>query len=259
MKTFIIKKEITLKINDFRLIFTKKELDLKPKLKEWCNSNVNKYIHYEDTKGNRLSSGEGSKLSSFNNNSFRLSIEPFLKSLNTIDKIVTIWIVFYDNKIVISDEEILDNNGIEEIKSEYSYYENIREDVTNNTDVSEYTHFQYGKHMTNELVNHEPVNEIGVIYLFSLYAIKYGILITSFSERKYPDAEALFPKPNNKFKKRYIEFEYKSSSFKKHESDESHILKNVDIEEILVVCWIHDYKNCPTEVLCLRDYFMNRD
>ncbi len=41
------------------------------------------------------------------------------------------------------------------------------------------------------------------------------------------------------------EFEYKSSSFKAH----NHTPSQCDI----VICWEHDWADCPLEVLCLKD------
>jgi hypothetical protein len=257
MKIFIAKKEITKSIiKDGRITFTKKELDNKPILKKWCETNVNKYIHYEDNKGNRLSSSEGSKLTIYNGLSYRIAIEGFLKTIFKINSLITIWIEFYENKIVLSDKEIIDINDKNENSIENLIFENVEKDSNSITTISEFTHFDYGNQFTNDLMSYEPNNENGVIYLFSLYALENKIKILSFSTRKYPDAEAMFPRANNKFKKRYIEFEYKSSSFKTHENDDSHSLKNVDLREILVVCWKHDYKDCPAEVLCLRDYFI---
>lgn len=87
-----------------------------------------------------------------------------------------------------------------------------------------------------------PVNENGVIFLFSKVAGDLGITVEGI-QVKFPDA----------FGKRYdndrgypvtMEFEYRSSEYKRH----GHPKEGCD----LVVCWEHDWKQCPIEVIELR-------
>lgn len=87
-----------------------------------------------------------------------------------------------------------------------------------------------------------PVNENGVIFLFSKVAEDLGIAIEGI-QVTFPDA----------FGKRYekqrgypitIEFEYKSSHFERH----GHPKNGCD----LIVCWEHDWKECPIQVIELK-------
>lgn len=87
-----------------------------------------------------------------------------------------------------------------------------------------------------------PVNENGVIFLFSKLAEDLGITIEGI-QVKFPDA----------FGKRYerdkgypvtIEFEYRSSDFERHE----HPKDGCD----LIVCWEHDWQECPIQVIELK-------
>jgi len=87
-----------------------------------------------------------------------------------------------------------------------------------------------------------PVNENGVIFLFSKVAEDLGIKVEGI-QVAFPDA----------FGKRYeknkgypvtIEFEYKSSAYKRH----GHPEEGCD----LLVCWEHDWKQCPMQVIELK-------
>lgn len=90
-----------------------------------------------------------------------------------------------------------------------------------------------------------PVNEQGVVYLFGMVSQELGFLVESVRV-KYPDCEGkrCCDKEQNLWEHIYIEFEYKSSNFVEH----GHDVDDCDI----IVCWIHDWKDCPIEVLELR-------
>jgi hypothetical protein len=91
-----------------------------------------------------------------------------------------------------------------------------------------------------------PVNEQGVVYLFGMVSQELGFLIESVRVQ-YPDCEGkrcCDPKANL-WEHIYIEFEYKSSNFTEH----GHNIEDCE----LIVCWIHDWKDCPLEVLELRE------
>lgn len=88
-----------------------------------------------------------------------------------------------------------------------------------------------------------PVEENGVIFLFSKIAEDIGIFIEGI-QKGFPDA----------FGVRYIgekgypvniEFEYKSSNFRQHQ----HSPKDCDI----IICWENDWKACPIEVIELKE------
>jgi len=87
-----------------------------------------------------------------------------------------------------------------------------------------------------------PLNENGVIFLFSKMHEELGIFIEAI-QPSYPDAKAR-RKTHRGWEDVWIEFEYKSSSFKVH----GHDPKECDI----IVCWEHDWKNCPLEVIELK-------
>jgi len=108
---------------------------------------------------------------------------------------------------------------------------------------------QLSKRYFGEIINihgllHAPVNELGVIYLFALASKRLGYNMEAI-QSEFPDAVAKRMLPGQKhWESIRIEFEYESSSFKKH----GHDPKGCD----LIVCWQHDWKECPLPVLELR-------
>lgn len=109
-----------------------------------------------------------------------------------------------------------------------------------------------------EVINFEgfiyaPVNEQEVVVLFGMMFHRLGFGIESV-QTKFPDCGARRYNPkNNRWQKTWIEFEYKSSHFQSH----GHNPDECD----LIVCWIHDWPDCPLEVLELRSqiqYLSNR-
>lgn len=87
-----------------------------------------------------------------------------------------------------------------------------------------------------------PLNENGVIFLFSKIHDKLGFNIEAV-QAAFPDAKGR-RKTQKGWEDVWIEFEYKSSSFK---------VRNHDPKECdIIVCWEHDWKDCPIEVIELK-------
>ena len=95
-------------------------------------------------------------------------------------------------------------------------------------------------------LRHAPVNEQGVVYLFGMVSRELGFLVESV-RTAYPDCEGKrrLDDEGNRWVHVRIEFEYKSTNFKEH----GHDPEQCD----LIVCWIHDWRDSPLEVLELRD------
>ncbi len=91
---------------------------------------------------------------------------------------------------------------------------------------------------------YEPINEQGVILLFAALCHELGFMIEGIRSA-FPDA--LLRRKNTKgtWNSCRAEFEFKSSSFKYHKHDP----KQCD----LIICWEHDWQDCPKEVLCLKN------
>lgn len=103
----------------------------------------------------------------------------------------------------------------------------------------------YGEPLDFRGLRYAPINEQGVVYLFGMVSRELGFLIESV-RTDYPDCEGKrsLDSSGHKWQHIRIEFEYRSKNFVEH----GH---NPDECE-LIVCWIHDWMECPIEVLELR-------
>jgi hypothetical protein len=100
----------------------------------------------------------------------------------------------------------------------------------------------YGKPMQGPM-NCAPTNENGVIFLFGSVAQEMGFSITRI-QVAFPDCEALREVGPNRWMRVKIEFEYESRNFLTH----MHAVDGCD----LIVCWRHNWPDCPLEVIELR-------
>jgi hypothetical protein len=89
----------------------------------------------------------------------------------------------------------------------------------------------------------EPVNEMGVMLLFSMLAERLGFVIESV-QSSFPDCEAKIEVEPGRWQHFRIEFEYESRGFKLHGHDPSQC--------DLIVCWRHNWKNCPPNLQVLE-------
>jgi len=103
----------------------------------------------------------------------------------------------------------------------------------------------YGPPLHCPGVAHEPVNEAGVVYLFGALAKRLGFVMLRM-QTGFPDCEAMREVGPGYWQRVRIEFEFASSNFKQH----GHRKEGCD----MIVCWIHDWPECPKqlEVLELR-------
>ncbi len=88
-----------------------------------------------------------------------------------------------------------------------------------------------------------PTNENGVLCLFGAMAEKLGFKILKI-QIGFPDCEAMRVMPGGRLKPVKIEFEYQSKNFYAH----MHNPRGCD----LIVCWEHNWPECPLEVIELR-------
>jgi len=103
----------------------------------------------------------------------------------------------------------------------------------------------YGKPMGGPL-NCAPTSENGVIFAFGCVAQKLGYYILHI-QTACPDCEALREVGPNRCVRVRIEFENESRNFLTH----MHSIDDVD----MIVCWTHNWPECPLEVLELRTLF----
>lgn len=88
-----------------------------------------------------------------------------------------------------------------------------------------------------------PTNEQGVLFVFGGVAHELGLCITRV-QQEFPDVEAMREVGPNKCQRVNYELEYESRNFLRH----MHPLDGCDG----IVCWIHNWPECPLEVIELR-------
>ena len=101
----------------------------------------------------------------------------------------------------------------------------------------------YGPPLTTMHLACGPTNEAGVMFLFAMLAKDLGFVV-ELIRTEYPDCEALRQVGEERWQRVWIEFEYESRNFLKH----FHDAKKCDI----IVCWKHNWPECPLEVIELR-------
>ena len=103
----------------------------------------------------------------------------------------------------------------------------------------------YGDFINFRGLQHAPVNEQGVVFLFGMICRELGYVV-EIVKSGFPDCEAkriIRGKPG-KWQRVRIEFEFTSRTFKAHGHDP-------DLCDV-IVCWEHNWPDCPLEVLDLR-------
>jgi Homing endonuclease associated repeat len=107
----------------------------------------------------------------------------------------------------------------------------------------------YGVPLTRTALAFTPLNEMGVVCLFGAMAMDLGFMVTRI-QREFPDCEALRQMDDERCQLVLIEFELESRNFLQHRHDP----EKCD----LIVCWKHNWPECPIEVLELRKLFEER-
>jgi hypothetical protein len=73
----------------------------------------------------------------------------------------------------------------------------------------------YGPAMVPAALVHEPINEMGVVFLFGTVAERLGFMVT-LVQAEFPDCEALREIGPRRWQRVNIEFEYESRNFLRH-------------------------------------------
>jgi hypothetical protein len=105
---------------------------------------------------------------------------------------------------------------------------------------------EYGEPIDFLGLRHAPLNEQGVIYLFGMLSKQLGFIIEAV-RTDFPDCEGKrqISGKQGRWEQVSIEFEYKSSNFKEH----GHNPDECDV----IVCWENDWRDCPVEVISLKE------
>jgi hypothetical protein len=109
---------------------------------------------------------------------------------------------------------------------------------------------QYGPFLNFRGLQHAPINEQGVVFLFGMVAMELGYIVESVATG-FPDCEAKrrVNKAGDNWERVRIEFEYQSRTFLAH----GHRPDGCDV----IVCWEDNWPDCPVEVLELRSAIVN--
>lgn len=101
---------------------------------------------------------------------------------------------------------------------------------------------RYGPFLNFRGLQHEPINEQGVVLLFGMVAHELGFVVESVATG-FPDCEAK-RRDGQLWVRVRIEFEFESRNFAAH----GHSPADCD----LIVCWRHNWPEAPLPVLELR-------
>ena len=121
--------------------------------------------------------------------------------------------------------------------------ETLKTDVVVSVDDESGLDEVFGDPMDLRVMRWSPTNEMGVVALFIEFRHDLGFPIIDFIRTQFPDASA-FEKSGQRHVRRYIEFEFRSSGYKSHLKSK----RKCDY----VVCWEHDWKDCPIPAIELR-------
>jgi Homing endonuclease associated repeat len=101
----------------------------------------------------------------------------------------------------------------------------------------------YGTPLIPWALTYAPTNEIGVVYLFGTVARELGYAVTRM-QTEFPDGEAMRQLDESRWQRVRIELGFESRNFQAH----YHRVEDCD----LIVCWKHNWAECPLEVLELK-------
>lgn len=101
----------------------------------------------------------------------------------------------------------------------------------------------YGSPIHAGPLAHAPTNELGVVYLFGALADQLGFMVMRI-QNEFPDCEAMRNSGHDRWQRLRLEFEFESRNFLAHRHDP----EGCD----LVVCWTHNWPECPDNLEVLE-------
>lgn len=101
-----------------------------------------------------------------------------------------------------------------------------------------------GERIDLPILNYAPLNEMGVILLFGYYLSDLGFSHLEEIRAGFPDAIGMQRVDAKRYQRVRIEFEFLSRNFVTH----GHAVDECDV----IVCWEHNWKECPIQVIELK-------
>ena len=98
----------------------------------------------------------------------------------------------------------------------------------------------YGPPLSWPELAHAPVNELGVVFVFGMMARRLGFVVHRL-QAGFTDCIAMREVAPGIWQRVRIEFEFESRNFLKHK----HRKDKCDV----IVCWKHNWKDCPLDVV----------
>jgi hypothetical protein len=98
----------------------------------------------------------------------------------------------------------------------------------------------YGPPLLWPELAYAPVNELGVVFVFGMMARRLRFVVHRL-QAGFPDCIAMREVAPGVWQRVRIEFEFESRNFKKHK----HRRDKCDV----IVCWKHNWKDCPLDVV----------
>jgi len=92
-------------------------------------------------------------------------------------------------------------------------------------------------------LRYEPVNEMGVVFLFGMVAHRLGFEVEAL-HAGFPDCVAKLEVEPGRRQHVNVEFEFESRKFREHRH-------NPELCDVLV-CWKHNWKACPKRILVVE-------
>lgn len=144
--------------------------------------------------------------------------------------------------------------GREDVQLMLAAYANVQPNTSTEEGIKTFTdevvdvNLIYGEPLSLHPMATAPENENGVLFMFGAMARELGFVVLKVRPG-FPDIVALRRLPNGKWRWVRIELERDSRNFLLHDHDP----KGCD----LIVCWEHNWEECPLEVVELRKLFEN--
>jgi hypothetical protein len=101
----------------------------------------------------------------------------------------------------------------------------------------------YGRPLPLPELVHEPMNELGVVFVFGMLARKLGFVVLHL-QPAFPDCEALRETIRGHWQRVRIEFEFESRNFLRHR----HKKNGCD----MIICWRDNWPECPANIEVLE-------
>ena len=136
-------------------------------------------------------------------------------------------------------------------KSDSASMEQATASTESNAFSEPHPHHQ-GRTLNFRAFTYAPTCEHDIVQMFGAVAHELGFEIIG-NRSAFPDCEARrkIKADREHYERCLIEYEFSSSDYKKHK----HPLDGCD----LIVCWQHNWKECPIEVLELEDEIKKLD